>query len=334
MGRFFGAVRRWRALTVTLLAMSFAAGAGATCAGAAEKPNVVVTIKPVHALVLGIMEGVGTPALLVEGAASPHTFSLRPSQARAINAADVFIRVSADLEPFTRRIVPSLPATVEVITLAEAPGVEVLPRRSGATFAPLENKDHDEAGHAHDHEAHGAHDHGPDDGHIWIDPRNAKAIVTSVTAALAARYPESAGRLRANAAALATRIDALSGEIERDLAPVKGKPFVVFHDSTQYFERRFGLAALGAITVSADVQPSARRLTEIRREISNLGAVCVFSEPGFQPRLLQAVTEGTAARTGTLDVEGQALQPGPDLYFLLMRGLAQSFAKCLGPADR
>jgi zinc transport system substrate-binding protein len=294
-----------------------------TTAAFADAPKVVVTIKPIHALVSQIMRGVATPTLLVEGAASPHTFTLKPSTARAINEAGVFIRISDTLEPFTRKISQSLPPNVSLLTLAGAPGIALLDRRHGGTF----ERHTEEAGTEH-------HDHDEDedggkDGHIWLDPANAKAIVAVVTKTLAERYPEHANTFAENATALDTRLDALDGELASTLAGVRGKPFILFHDATQYLERRYGLSAAGSITVSPDVPPSARRLTEVRRKISSLGAVCVFAEPDFQPDLVAAVTEGTEARTGTLDAEGQLLSPGPDLYFDLMRGVARSLASCL-----
>lgn len=310
--------------------------AAVSSAEAVEATKVVVTIKPVHSLVSQVMEGVGVPSLLVEGAASPHTFTLKPSTAQAINEADVFIRVSDALEPFTRNIVRSLPGTVAVLTLVEAPGINLLEQRRGGTF---ERHEHthlpphpmDDAGGAARQAEHDDDDDGAEskDGHIWLDPQNAKAIVAVVARTLATRYPDHAGKFAANAMALEQRIDALEGELAAELKGVQGKSFIVFHDATQYFEKHFGLAAAGSITVSPDVPPSARRLMDVRHKIASLGAVCVFSEPSFQPNLVAAVTEGTAARSGILDAEGQMLEPGADLYFTLMRGLARNLARCL-----
>jgi zinc transport system substrate-binding protein len=149
---------------------------------------------------------------------------------------------------------------------------------------------------------------------------------------LAAKYPEHAAVFKANAAALEARLDALAAELEGDLAPITDKPYIVFHDAFQYLERRFGLNVVGSISISPDVPPSARRLTELRRKIQSLGAVCVFAEPAFDRRLVDSLMEGTSARTGTLDAEGGSLDPGPDLYFTLMRTLASALKGCLGAA--
>ncbi len=295
---------------------------------AASAPKVVVTIKPIHSLVERLMAGIGEPQLIVEGSESPHTFTLRPSFARAINEADVFVRVSDTLEPFTRKIVTALPSGVTVVTLAGADSVTLLDQRHGGTF---EKHVHEEpAGAAHDEETrHEDHDEDGKDGHLWLDPGNAKAIVADVATAIAARYPEYADKLHRNEAALDAELDALDRELAGELKGSQGKPFIIFHDATQYFEHHFGLVAAGSITVSPDVPPSAKRLTEVRGKIAALGAVCVFSEPSFQPNLVAAVTEGTHARSGTIDAEGQMLAPGSDLYFNLMRGMARNLAGCL-----
>jgi zinc transport system substrate-binding protein len=307
--------------------------------------KVVVTSKPIHSLTAAVMEGLGKPTLLVEGSASPHTFSLKPSGARAITSADVFIRVSEGIEPFTEKIATALPSTVTLVTLADTDGLTLLDKRNGATFEEHgpdahanearhgsarktdhgDHKDHEQVGHEQE-------GHGGKDGHIWLDPTNAKLMALDIARVLAAKDSVHADAYKANAARLATRIDQLSAEIAARTAPLKNRPFIVFHDAYQYFENRYGIHAAGSVTVSPDVQPSAKRITALRAKIAKLDAACVFAEPLFQPNLVAAVTEGTSARAGTLDPEGVSLEPGPDLYFTLMRTLADNLVTCLKPA--
>jgi zinc transport system substrate-binding protein len=302
--------------------------AAASPASAAEL-KVAVTIKPVHALVSQVMEGVGTPTLLVQGAASPHTYALKPSDARALNHADVFFRVSENVEPFTRKIVSALPASVRTVTLADAPGIEALDVRTGETFETHTEKDAHAHDHDHDHARDDDHAHGPRDGHVWLDPENARRMIAEIARVLTEASPADAEAFKANAARADAALVALQTEIARALEPVKDKPFVVFHDAFQYFEHRFGLAAVGSITISPDAQPSAKRLTEIRRKLADLSAACVFSEPQFQTKLVAAVTEGTSARAGTLDPEGALIDPGPAAYATLLRNLASGLRSCL-----
>jgi zinc transport system substrate-binding protein len=291
----------------------------------AQELKVTATIKPIHALVAQVMEGVGVPSLLVQGAASPHNYALKPSDAKALNTADIFFRVSENVEPFTRKIVAALPAKVHTITLAEAPGIDLLDVRTGETF---EEHDHRDGHHDHDHDE---HDHASEgrDGHVWLDPRNARMMIAEIARVLSEASPSDAKKFNANATRAQTALETLEADLTRELKPIDGKPYVVFHDAYQYFERRFGLSPVGSITVSPDAQPSAKRLTEIRKKLSALSASCVFSEPQFQPKLVAAVTEGTNARTGTLDPEGTLLEPGPDAYATLLKNLAFGLKSCL-----
>ncbi len=325
--------------------------------GAQAEPKVVVTIKPIHSLVARVMEGVGAPTVLVGGTASPHSYAMKPSDAKALNEADVFFRVGEAIEPFTRKIVTSLSESVHVSTLVEAPGVKLLDARGGGDFeahGDHAEDGHDDHGHEKeakkapddehdkkgkkakheddDHDKEAAHEHGETGGrdhHVWLDPENAKAMVTEIARVLAEKAPEHAGRLTENARKLNAELDVLAAELGADLKPIAGKPFVVFHDAYQYFERRFGLDAVGSITVVPDTQPSAKRLSAIRKKIRKLGPLCVFAEPQYEPKLLAAVIEGSKSRTGTLDPEGLGIEPGPDAYFKLMRGLSDGLKNCL-----
>jgi zinc transport system substrate-binding protein len=289
-------------------------------AAAAAELRVVVTIKPLHALVAQVMAGAGTPQLLVKGTASAHTYALKPSDAAKLNQADIFFRMSEVMEPFTAKVAKSLPKRVQVVTLQDTPALELLPRRTGATFEDEHDDDHD---HGHKH----ADD--PIDGHAWLDPVNAKLMADRIAEVLSAKEPAKASVYRANAEALKTKLDELNAEIARDVAPLADRPFVVFHDALQYFERRYGLKAVGSIAMSPEVAPSAKRLSTLRKRVASLGAVCVFAEPQFDTRLGDNLVEGTRARTGTIDPEGSKIEAGPDLYFKLLRNLAKDLRTCL-----
>ena len=318
---------RTRHWLIAILAGSLSALAATASATAQTK--VVVSIKPLHALVASVMAGVGTPDLLVKGAASPHTYAMKPSDAKALNEADLFFRMSESVEPFTIRVVRALPKRVTVVTLQDAPGMKLLPKRTGNTFE------------AHVHEAaksgHSKHDHDHDkktdapDGHAWLDPDNAKAMVARIEQALSAKYPANAATFKANAQKLSADLDALSSELAGKLKPIASKPYIVFHDAFQYLEDRYDLNAVGSISISPDVPPSAKRLSDLRKKVVSLAAVCVFAEPQHDTRLVQNLVEGTSARTGTLDAEAIALEPGPDLYFTMMRRLADDLKSCLAP---
>ena len=292
----------------------------------AEPPEVVVSIKPIHSLIAGVMRDVGEPELLIEGAGSPHTYSLRPSEARAIAGADVVFWVGEGLETFLARPLATLAPDARLVELGAAPGVALLPTRSGGMW----QEHHGEADGDHVEEE--GHGHGASDMHVWLDPRNARAMVDAIATMLAGSDPENADAYEANGASLREQLDDLDRRIAETLAPVVDRPFVVFHDGYQYLERRYGLHAIGSISVGPDRRPGARRLGEIRDVLEETDAACVFAEPQFEPALVATVIEGTSARAGVLDPSGAGLDEGPDQYFRLMEGLAASLIDCLGAA--
>nr|WP_295983801.1 zinc ABC transporter substrate-binding protein ZnuA [uncultured Agrobacterium sp.] len=309
----------------------------AAASGATAAPDVVVSIKPIHSLVAAIMRGVGEPQLIVEGAASPHTYNLRPSNARKLEKADVVFWVGPGLEAFLEKPLEALASKATVVELEDAKGLEKLPFREGG---PFEAHDHGEEGHedhadgeaAHDHgHDHGDHDHGHGayDTHLWLDPANAKAMAQSIETALIAADAGNAATYQANTKKLIDDLDALDTELAETVKPIKDKPFIVFHDAYQYFEHRYGVKTAGSITVSPETLPGADRVKQMQEKVRQLGATCVFAEPQFEPKLISVITEGTAARSATLDPEAATLEPGPDLYFKLMRGIAGSLKDCL-----
>ena len=283
--------------------------------------EVVASIPPLHSLVAGITQGVAEPTLLLNASVSPHHYALRPSQARALEDADLVVWVGPALERFLRRaLAPS--GTDKSLPVMALSGVTVLPTREDAQFASGE-EDHHGHGHGHGHSKHG------NDPHIWLDPGNALAIVDGVTAVLSRRAPEHASRFTANAALLRERIGNLDAELRELLEPVRGRPFLVFHDAYHAFERHYGVLAAGAVTLNPQRAPGAARIRTLRKRITDQDARCVFSEPQFEPRLVATLLEGTGARTGVLDPMGVGIRPGPDAWFELMRRLGNSLHDCL-----
>ncbi len=328
-----------------------------------EAPEVVVTIKPVHSLVASVMGDVGAPSLLLKGAASPHSYSLRPSDAKALNRAKLIFWVGEGMETFLVEPLDALSGQARLVEIAELPEIELLEAREGGAWEVHAHEDHaehedhedhaeadhhDEShGHAESHEhaekAHAdeekAHEHAEHAGHaehdknlhLWLDPHNAEVIVKATVKALGDADPANAERYQANGKATLAELEALDGELRRDLSAVKDTPFVVFHDAYHYFEAHYGLTAVGSISVDEGRTPGAKRLREVREKIVQTGARCVFSEPQFAPALVSTVIEGTSARTAVLDPLGAELAAGPAAYGQIMRGLAASLTKCLGP---
>lgn len=307
-------------LAVAIVAVGLCVAASATATAATAGPEVVASIAPVHSLVAKVMAGVGEPRLLVAGGLSPHTYALKPSDAKALAKARAVFWIGPEFERFLEKPLVALAGDVSIVRLGKAEGVRVLPTRKAGAWAEAAHDDGDK--HRHD-------DNDEVDAHLWLDPRNAARMVDAVVAALSRADAANQARYRANGDKTLAVLRDLDAEIRMILEPVAGVPYLVFHDAFQYFEARFGLAALGAVAVGAERSPGARRITELRQRIRDQGAVCMFTQPQFEPALAKTLIEDTGARIGVLDDLGAGLDPGPGLYDELLRGLARSLRDCL-----
>ena len=311
---------------------------GLATRSAAAGVSVAVTVAPVHSLVSMVTEGVSEPALIVRPGASPHGYALKPSEALALDRADVVFWMGEALEPWMTRMIDSLAGDAVVVDLATIEGVRLLDVRDIALWA-ADARQTNGTGNAIDGEVHGRPDKDRRAGglqrvqafdpHVWLDPDNAIVWLRTIPGILAAADPGNAEVYRANGRLAVERIETLTRELDERLTSLRSIPYMVFHDAYQYFEARFGLNPVGAISGGDADRPSAARIALIRDRIRDSKVACVVAEPQFEPRLIDVVIAGSNARKGVLDPIGAGLQPGPDLYPTLMRQMATALVDCL-----
>ncbi|MBF0142272.1 MAG: zinc ABC transporter substrate-binding protein [Magnetococcales bacterium] len=311
----------------------FALFVSAPMGGAAPtSPRVVASILPVHALAAEVMAGVGKPDLLVPGNTSPHSFTLRPSDARKLREADIVFWVGEGLENFLQSPLEKLATGARILALSQAEGVSLRPA-SRDIATSIAAPPFSGSGTVHQHGTgaetgeRGASDGG--DWHIWLDPENARAMAAAMAGALIQSDPVNAASYRQNLTRLTTRLGELTREIEATLAPVREIPFAVFHDAYRHFGQRFGLRPVAIVTHAPGRPLGARRLGEVRAALTAGRAVCLFREPPFPPSLAETILKGTTVRLGLLDPEGGTLEPGEGAYFALIRGMAEALRHCL-----
>lgn len=304
-----------------------------TGAAYADVPRVVTDIPPVQSLVAMVMGELGQPEVLVGQGADPHSFQLRPSQAANLQDAQLIIWIGHAMTPWLERTLDGSETAAIQIELLDAAVTET------RSFADDSAHDHDadatvaEAEPPVEGEGEDDHHHDGLDPHAWLDPHNATAWLSLITAELAALDPDNAAIYSANAAAAAMQIAAVEAEIKTLLAPVAAKPFVVYHDAYGYFAGHFGLTVAGELAIGDATSPSAAQLASLRETLISGAPVCIFPEANHDPKLLTQIAEGTPVTIGgVLDPEGSALAPGATLYPDLMRALATTLADCLGKA--
>jgi len=261
--------------------------------------RVVTTIQPIHSITASIMQGVGKPELLIPATTSPHHFNLRPSQRRSLEHADLLIWVGDPLEGFMPRIISSLPDKVLILSL----------------LGP------DASHHEHGHE-----DINP---HIWLDPIQAIAISEKIRDALIRSDAQHSTQYRQNTAALKKRLLALDEQLSSQLKPVSDKSFIVFHDAYSYLVERYNLKQVGIVTLNEHQPSGGKHLQQLRTQLKEQAIPCLFTEPQFEPAIVENLIRGTSTRVHSLDPVGSDYATGPNAYFEMMQALGHKLSQCL-----
>ncbi|BEN78590.1 zinc ABC transporter substrate-binding protein [Serratia marcescens] len=303
----------------TLLASALLMAGPLSSASAA----VVASIRPLGFIASAIADGVTPTEVLLPDGASPHDFALRPSDIQRLRSADLVLWVGPDMEAFLHKALVPISATRK-LAVSELPAVKPLLMKGE------EDDDHDHAGEAHNHadDDHGHH-HGEYNMHVWLSPEIAKVTAIAIHDRLLELMPQNKDKLDANLRQFENLLTQTDKNVGNMLTPVQGKGYFVFHDAYGYFEKHYGLSPLGHFTVNPEIQPGAQRLHQIRTQLVEQKAVCVFAEPQFRPAVINAVAKGTKVRSGTLDPLGTGIALGKDSYGKFLAQLSNQYVSCL-----
>ena len=288
-----------------------------------QKPlSIVASIRPVHALIAGVMGDFGTPHLLLAAPASAHHFTLKPSQARALQNADIVFWIGPGMEQPLTKALATLATDAQSVALDDSAGLVLF------DFDDDGHDDHGTKGKHNDHGGHGEHGINP---HIWLDPFNAQIMLGVIADHLGKADPVNAKTYQANADVMRQNLVQLQIDIARQLAPFAESEFLVLHDAHIYFERRFGMRAHGAITIEPDVMPTAAKIKKLRHDLESHPMDCIFSEPFLGQKAVGLINEGNDIPIGHLDPLGSQLPAGASLYADLLKSYAAAFKACLAP---
>ena len=299
---------------------------------ASETIGIITTIKPIDSLVSAVVGDTGKTISLIPSETSPHEFRLKPSDARALQNGNIIFYISPHLETSIVKVFENLPKNIKIINLMEETGIEHLSIRDNEAW---ELHDHHDDEKHDDHDKHAQKDEhddhkSKDDVHIWLDPENAIKIIKKVNTELSFFFPENAKIYDKNATKIINKIKSLKKQLKKELLPIKEKPYIVFHDAYQYFEKTFGLNAVGSIALEDDIASSPKQISFIKNKIIKSKASCVFQEPQFDNKLVKTVIEGTQAKIGTLDPLGFGIKEKEDFYLQLLRNMSKNLKECLG----
>ncbi|MCF5859713.1 zinc ABC transporter substrate-binding protein ZnuA [Aeromonas veronii] len=289
--------------------------------------EVLTTIKPLGFIAAAITDGVSEPKVLLPTGASPHDFSLRPSDIRNINSAGLVVWVGPELEGFMAKPLANHP---HALALTQVEGMPLFNYATQDSHDSHDHDDHDHAAHEHgDHdEGHEGHHHEGVDPHIWLGPTQAKVIAKAIASELGKLDPANQARYDANLAAFDTKVDVKDKVIAGQMKAVNEKGYFVFHEAYGYWERHYGMSSKGHFTVSPERRPGAKTLVDIRKALEEKQASCIYAEPQFSPAVIESVARNTGAKVLLLDEVGEQVPLGPDGYPQFMQQLADAFAQC------
>ena len=283
------------------------------------------------------MSGVGEPSLIIEGGTSPHSFTLKPSHAKLLEEADIIFWIGEGMETFMEKPFESIVKDAKVVSFMQMDNINKLKFREKNIFEDHDDEgheDHDDEGHEdHDDEGHEDHDedrdshnHGEFDAHIWLDPKNAKEMVHEIAHELSNLDPLNKDKYIDNADKTNLEIDNLINNINQSIN--KDASFVVFHDAYQYFEKRFDVTSAGALTLNTDALPGAKQISDIQDIIKEKEVKCIFSEPQFNPKIIETIAEDTDIKIGVFDPFGANIYSDKSLYFSLIDNLSKNLKDC------
>lgn len=295
--------------------------------------DVLTTIKPLGFISAAVTEGVTNTQVLLPTSASPHDYSLKPSDVEKLKSAQLVVWVGEELEAFLEKSIDKLPAE-KVLTLENVAKIKEL-----VEAHEKEDDEHDHKGHSHKHEhkhshnhkhAHDEHHHEHDeDWHIWLSPTAAETIAEQIAERLSQQLPEQKAKIAENLANFKADLAKKHGEIEKQLSSAKGKGYYSFHDAYRYFENAYGLNPLGSFTINPSVAPGAKTLAKIKKHVAEHKAQCLFAEPQFTPKVIESLSKGTAAKVGQLDPLGAKIELSKSAYPQFLQSLADQFSDCL-----
>ncbi|MDG6894472.1 zinc ABC transporter substrate-binding protein ZnuA [Volucribacter amazonae] len=274
--------------------------------------TVLTSIKPLGFISAAIADGVTDTQVLVPAGASPHDYSLKPSDIQKIKSAELVVWIGEDIDSFLSKSIEGINRK-NVLTIADIKGIEPL------------LSDHD---HKHSHNHGHSHDHSLN-WHIWFSPEISQLVAISLAEKLSEQYPDKKQQIADNLATFQQHLADKNQQIMQQLAPVKDKGFYVFHDAYTYFNENYGLNQVGYFTINPLVAPGARTLATIKQQINEHKVACLFAEPQFTPKVIETLSKETGVAVGKLDPIGEAISLSKTSYMDFLQHMADDYYACL-----
>lgn len=278
--------------------------------------RIVTSIKPVELLVRAVAtEGMQTTSLVPPGS-SPHNYSMKPSQRRALENADVIFWVGPEMETFLSRLLAGQDFRNRTVAFMEAEqGV-------GRDSAADEEDDH---GGEHD-----GHDHGDgEDPHIWLDPVLAIQMAETIHGTLSKLENVDTAALNRNLEQFKARVRETESTIRDRLLPAHDISLFSYHSAFSRFASHYDLKLEGVLTLNPELSPGARHIAEVQDKLRKGHHPCLLTEPQFNQQWWKAMTQDLDVTFSTWDPLATDIKATANGYYEFQHSIADAVLKCL-----
>lgn len=270
-------------------------------ASAGETIGVAVSIAPLAEFVEAIGGDHVNVTVMVPPGASPHTYEPTPSQLKAVSRARLYVKVGSGIE-FERVWLDKILAVNRHLAVCDT--------SRGIKLITMEGL----------HQHHPSSAHAAQDPHIWTSPANAVNMVENIRDSLIAANPANEALYRANTEAYLEKLRGLINRIEKGLAFVQHRKFMVFHAAWSYFAREFSLEQMTVET--GGKEPSARDLARLISKAKAQNIRVIFTEPQFNPKSAETIAHAIGAKVSAID-------PLARNYLQNMEGMAHAVTESM-----
>ncbi|MBL4819802.1 MAG: zinc ABC transporter substrate-binding protein [Gammaproteobacteria bacterium] len=288
----------FRRLLCILVVLAFSPGSFANV-------NVVVTIKPLQLIAQSIIGDAGSVKVLMAPGNSPHHYSLSPSDRIAMESADLIVYVGEELETQLDSVMGQIGSRKNVLKLLD---LETLVK------IPLDGD-----GPAAQHQRYNPH--------IWLNSNNGIIIAEAIRDRLIKIDSAKAAEYSNNFSHFSNRLVNLEEQWHSRLLSASTGPYVVYHDAFSYFESQFGLGHGLALVVDPEIQPGIRQILNVRKEISAIQPVCIFTDVSASEATINTMLSGYQLNSVQLDLLGKNLGETQG-YEQLLDNLVSDFINC------
>jgi protein SCO1/2 len=264
--------------------------------------RVIVSVKPVHSILSGLLKGVEQPELLVGEGKLPLGYELTSAQVDSLETADLIVWVGPELESFMAGHLAALPEKVRVVTLLDRPELKILPSRR---------------------------DDNRRDPYFWQDSRNALILIDLLTKELMLADSSRSHLYKRNRDALFKKVAELDRRLEYGYRGLKGGLVFTYYDTLQYFEQAYALKVAGVLAAFPGEPVSAEKLLGERARLADNWYTCLLTEARMPMPELGLLTDGLTIEQVELDSFGTGFKPGENLYLELMDNNTRLIKQCV-----